>query len=94
MEPNTIYGISKQAGERWCDYFFQKSDDGSVTPLRTFTLKDAVADCMQCKTLLENAVTIYEDLPKWRKNFADGYIASEKKLVNSLIGVINEYNKH
>ncbi|MBK9732701.1 MAG: NAD-dependent epimerase/dehydratase family protein [Chitinophagaceae bacterium] len=24
MEPNTIYGISKQAGERWCDYFFQK----------------------------------------------------------------------
>jgi nucleoside-diphosphate-sugar epimerase len=24
MEPNTIYGISKQAGERWCDYYFQK----------------------------------------------------------------------
>lgn len=24
MEPNTIYGISKQAGERWCDWFFQK----------------------------------------------------------------------
>jgi nucleoside-diphosphate-sugar epimerase len=24
MEPNTIYGISKQAGERWCDYMFQK----------------------------------------------------------------------
>ena len=24
MEPNTIYGISKQAGERWCDYAFQK----------------------------------------------------------------------
>lgn len=24
MEPNTIYGISKQAGERWCDYFWQK----------------------------------------------------------------------
>lgn len=24
MEPSTIYGISKQAGERWCDYFFQK----------------------------------------------------------------------
>ncbi|HZF99665.1 MAG TPA: NAD-dependent epimerase/dehydratase family protein [Chitinophagales bacterium] len=24
MEPNTIYGISKQAGERWCDYTFQK----------------------------------------------------------------------
>lgn len=24
MEPNTIYGISKQAGERWCDYYWQK----------------------------------------------------------------------
>lgn len=24
MEPNTIYGISKQAGERWCDWTFQK----------------------------------------------------------------------
>lgn len=23
-EPNTIYGISKLAGERWCDYMFQK----------------------------------------------------------------------
>lgn len=26
MEPNTIYGISKQAGERWGDYYFQKKD--------------------------------------------------------------------
>lgn len=26
MEPNTIYGISKQAGERWCDYTFQKKN--------------------------------------------------------------------
>ncbi len=24
MEPNTIYGISKLAGERWCDWCFQK----------------------------------------------------------------------
>lgn len=24
MNPNTVYGISKLAGERWCDYFFQK----------------------------------------------------------------------
>lgn len=24
MEPNTIYGISKQAGERWCDWYFQR----------------------------------------------------------------------
>jgi len=24
MDPNTIYGISKQAGERWCEYYFQK----------------------------------------------------------------------
>lgn len=24
MEPNTVYGISKLAGERWCDYYFQK----------------------------------------------------------------------
>ena len=24
MEPNTIYGISKQAGERFCEYYFQK----------------------------------------------------------------------
>ena len=23
-EPSTIYGISKLAGERWCDYYFQK----------------------------------------------------------------------
>ena len=24
MEPNTIYGISKQTGERFCEYYFQK----------------------------------------------------------------------
>lgn len=23
-EPTTVYGISKQAGERWCEYYFQK----------------------------------------------------------------------
>lgn len=24
MEPNTVYGISKLAGERWCEYYYQK----------------------------------------------------------------------
>ena len=24
MEPSTVYGISKQAGERWCAYYFEK----------------------------------------------------------------------
>jgi nucleoside-diphosphate-sugar epimerase len=24
MDPNTIYGISKLAGERWCEYYFKK----------------------------------------------------------------------
>lgn len=24
MEPSTVYGISKQAGERWCSYYFEK----------------------------------------------------------------------
>ncbi|MBK7440991.1 MAG: NAD-dependent epimerase/dehydratase family protein [Bacteroidetes bacterium] len=24
MEPNTIYGISKQAGERWCEWYYLK----------------------------------------------------------------------
>lgn len=24
MNPNTVYGISKQAGERWCQYYFEK----------------------------------------------------------------------
>lgn len=26
MEPCTVYGISKQAGERWCEYYFNKYD--------------------------------------------------------------------
>jgi nucleoside-diphosphate-sugar epimerase len=26
MEPNTVYGISKLAGERWMEYYFQKYD--------------------------------------------------------------------
>ena len=24
MEPTTVYGITKQVGERWCDYYFQR----------------------------------------------------------------------
>lgn len=24
MEPTTVYGISKQAGERWCEYYFHR----------------------------------------------------------------------
>ncbi len=24
MDPNTVYGFSKLAGERWCEYYFQK----------------------------------------------------------------------
>src|SRR5690606_27320042 len=24
MEPSTVYGITKQVGERWCEYYFEK----------------------------------------------------------------------
>jgi len=24
MDPNTVYGLSKQAGERWCEYYYNK----------------------------------------------------------------------
>lgn len=26
MEPSTVYGITKQVGERWCQYYFEKYD--------------------------------------------------------------------
>lgn len=26
MEPSTVYGISKQTGERWCEYYFKRYD--------------------------------------------------------------------
>jgi nucleoside-diphosphate-sugar epimerase len=26
MEPTTVYGITKQVGERWCEYYFEKYD--------------------------------------------------------------------
>jgi len=26
MEPSTVYGITKQVGERWCEYYFDKYD--------------------------------------------------------------------
>lgn len=83
----------QQTGSR-SDYFFQKGNEDAVVPLRSFTLKEAVTDCKECKTLLDDAVAVYDDLPKWRRKASDSYIASEKKLVNSLLAVINEYNKH
>jgi hypothetical protein len=74
------------------DYFFQKKDDGTLTRLRTYELKKVIKDNKQCKSLMEDAESEYENLPTWRKKSANRYMGTEKKLTKLLVDVIIEYN--
>jgi hypothetical protein len=89
---NLYYNIEPSSEGTKVDYFFQKKDDGTLTRLRTYELKKVIKDNKQCKSLMEDAESEYENLPTWRKKSANRYMGTEKKLTKLLVDVIIEYN--
>lgn len=88
-----IAAVTTQGGSRG-DYYFQVGDNEGLMPLRSYQLKTYVADCKQCKVLMNEAEAEYNSLSSSRQMSADNYLSSEKKLVKALIAVINQYNSH
>lgn len=89
---NLYYNTESSSEGTKVDYFFQKKGDGTLTRLRTYELKKIIMDCKQCKSLIEDAESEYENLPSWRKKSADRYMGTEKKLTKLLVDVISAYN--
>lgn len=75
MEPSTVYGISKLAGERWCEYYFNKFGI-DVRSIRYPGLISYKADPGGGTT--DYAVAIYHEA--LQKSFYECYLRSDTRM--------------